>query len=516
MSDLFEKGLEYEKQGDYVNAMQFYLQASQENNAEAQLRIGMMYFTGKGVPKDRAETEKWYELSAQNGNAHALNILGSWYEYGSDGYTVDYQKAADFYSKAAKIGHAKSQCHLGRFYYRGDGVERDLHEAFKWYSKSAEQGYPMAQKLLGSMYELGEFVEQDYKKAHDLYRASADQDYCFAQSRLGTLYEQGCGVDISPSDAIYWWTKATTITNDEPWKWVCGEAAYKLGYAYYDGWGVDRDLSKAKEYFEKAIEYDYNCTYALNMVKRELGEIDDRNKMREYAENITSKNISGVKLYQRVSKDLQKELGSTWSIISKETKKFIETGMFGYLSLYSLGANIYGNLDFSASITPMFKALEKELGRYLYTGYIEYLKNENISPSSFPSKRSFLKQIGAHEFAYKDQNDLRDVTLGNLHSIIGLERKPTNQDKSKYCIDKTMLAYLDSLFRVDAFGEAKREREITNYIVNLSQELKSIADSLRNPAAHIESMKCHRAELCGNYIIKVQKLLIEFLEKIKV
>ena len=145
MSELFEKGYEYEKQGDYAKAMQFYLQASQENNAEAQLRIGMMYFTGKGVPKDRAEMEKWYKLSAQNGNTHALNILGSWYEYGSDGYTVDYQKAADFYSKAAKIGHAKAQCHLGRFYYRGDGVEKDLSEAFKWYFKSADQGYPMAQ-----------------------------------------------------------------------------------------------------------------------------------------------------------------------------------------------------------------------------------------------------------------------------------------------------------------------------------------------------------------------------------
>ena len=118
MSDIFEKGLEYEKQGDYVNAMQFYLQASQENNAEAQLRIGMMYFTGKGVPKDRAETEKWYKLSAQNGNSHALYILGSWYEYGREGYAIDYQKASDYYLKAAQKGHARSQCHLGRFYYR--------------------------------------------------------------------------------------------------------------------------------------------------------------------------------------------------------------------------------------------------------------------------------------------------------------------------------------------------------------------------------------------------------------
>ena len=87
-------------------------------------------------------------------------------------------------------------------------------------------------------------------------------------------------------------------------------------------------------------------------------------------------------------------------------------------------------------------------------------------------------------------------------------------DTFKYAVDQTMIDYLNSIFKEDAFVEAKREREITDYIISLTQEVKSIADSLRNPAAHDQSMKIQKAEVCGNYIIKVQKLLIEFLNKI--
>ena len=190
--------------------------------------------------------------------------------------------------------------------------------------------------------------------------------------------------------------------------------------------------------------------------------------------------------------------------------------MFTYFSLYSLGPHIYGNMDFSASITPMFKALEKELGKYWYSGYLEFLKKQDVSPNTFSQKRSFIKRVNSTELAYRDSSDLTEFTLGNLHLTVGLERRPqfSENDTFKYTIDQTMLDYLNSIFKEDAFGEAKREREITDYIISLTQEVTSIADSLRNPAAHSETMKCQKAEVCGNYIIKVQRLLIDFLEKI--
>ena len=98
--------------------------------------------------------------------------------------------------------------------------------------------------------------------------------------------------------------------------------------------------------------------------------------------------------------------------------------MFTYFSLYSLGPHIYGNMDFSASITLMFKALEKELGKYLYSEYIEFLKKQNIDPNTFLQKRSFLKRTSANELAFRDSTDLTEFALGNLHLTIGLERKP--------------------------------------------------------------------------------------------
>ena len=191
--------------------------------------------------------------------------------------------------------------------------------------------------------------------------------------------------------------------------------------------------------------------------------------------------------------------------------------MFTYFSLYSLGPHIYGNLDFSSSITQMFKALEKELGKYLYSKYIEFLKNQNIDPNTFSQKRSFLKRTSANGLSFKDSSDLTEFTLGNLHLTVGLERKPhlAENDTFKYTVDQSMLDYLNSIFKEDAFGEGMREREITDYIISLTQEVKSIADSLRNPAAHDQAMKIHKAEVCGNYIIKVQRLLIDFLEKVK-
>ena len=165
----------------------------------------------------------------------------------------------------------------------------------------------------------------------------------------------------------------------------------------------------------------------------------------------------------------------------------------------------------------MFKALEKELGKYLYTEYIEFLKEQNIDPNTFPQKRSFLKRTSATELSFKGSSDLTEFTLGNLHLTVGLERKPhlAENDTFKYTVDQTMLDYLNSIFKEDAFGEALREREIANYIISLTQEVKSIADSLRNPAAHDQSMKIQKAEVCGNYIIKVQKLLFGFLSKLK-
>ena len=90
------------------------------------------------------------------------------------------------------------------------------------------------------------------------------------------------------------------------------------------------------------------------------------------------------------------------------------------------------------------------------------------------------------------------------------------QTKAKNKIDKTMIEYMRFVCKEKAFGDIEEERAITDYLVYFTQEIGSIADSLRNPAAHSNIMKCEKAEVCGNYIIKVKKILKHCIEKIDV
>ena len=87
--------------------------------------------------------------------------------------------------------------------------------------------------------------------------------------------------------------------------------------------------------------------------------------------------------------------------------------------------------------------------------------------------------------------------------------------KSGENLDNSMIDYLDLVFKNDAFESTNRRLEIANYILSLADKVHTIAEQYRNAAAHSEVIKCKRAEICGDHIIKVQKLLCKFVEKFK-
>ncbi len=87
----------------------------EQNNADAQYKLGIRYYTGDGVEKNHSEAVKWYK-------------------------------------KAAEQGHAEAQYNLGVCYEKGEGVDKNLAEATKWYRKVAEQGDANAQRNLGLYY----------------------------------------------------------------------------------------------------------------------------------------------------------------------------------------------------------------------------------------------------------------------------------------------------------------------------------------------------------------------------
>lgn len=76
--------------------MEWYLKAAQQNHAEAQNNIGVMYEKAEGIPQDYAQAMTWYLKAASNGNANAKKNIGNLYYYGK-GVPQDYAKAKEWY-----------------------------------------------------------------------------------------------------------------------------------------------------------------------------------------------------------------------------------------------------------------------------------------------------------------------------------------------------------------------------------------------------------------------------------
>ena len=104
-------------------------------NADAQNKLGKLYFMGQSVPQNTATAREWFEKSAAQGNADAQNNLGFLYEKAQG----DYSKARKWYEKAAAQRHAAAQSNLGWMYANGQGVPQDYVRAHMWWSLAAAQ-----------------------------------------------------------------------------------------------------------------------------------------------------------------------------------------------------------------------------------------------------------------------------------------------------------------------------------------------------------------------------------------
>ena len=68
--------------------------------AEAQYKLGVMCYTGQGVPQDHAQAVRWYRPAAWQGNVYAQYNLGIVFMLGQ-GVPQDYVQAYKFLTIAA-------------------------------------------------------------------------------------------------------------------------------------------------------------------------------------------------------------------------------------------------------------------------------------------------------------------------------------------------------------------------------------------------------------------------------
>ena len=143
----------------------FIREAAEKGDAQAQLRLGILYSEDLGVPRDDITAAAWYRKAAEQGNAEAQATLGAVYELGR-GEPQDFRQAAAWYGKAATKGNPDAEYALGVLYREGHGVPKDYAIAATWYRKAAEQGFAAAQVTLGVAYMVGRGVPQNYRESY--------------------------------------------------------------------------------------------------------------------------------------------------------------------------------------------------------------------------------------------------------------------------------------------------------------------------------------------------------------
>ncbi|GAA5796511.1 hypothetical protein HPULCUR_001883 [Helicostylum pulchrum] len=147
----------------------------------------------------------YYERAASLQHDEAQSKLGSIYEHGLYGESMNFARAFDYYEQAAMHDNAKSMLGLCRLYNRGSHGPEDKEEhnrlendvsgwlvatpanediAFSWCEKSAKAGEPDALLLLGWFYEIGFGVPRDFSRSKGYYELAAEKGNVEAKTRL--------------------------------------------------------------------------------------------------------------------------------------------------------------------------------------------------------------------------------------------------------------------------------------------------------------------------------------------
>ncbi|GAA4650554.1 hypothetical protein GCM10023116_28370 [Kistimonas scapharcae] len=102
--------------GQTEAAAELYRQGADQDDAQAAMKLGLLLNAGEVKPDTFGEATSWFEKACNLGEVSGCHNAGVAYEYGKNGVSVDYNKARDYYRKAAEQGYIQSQYNLGSLY----------------------------------------------------------------------------------------------------------------------------------------------------------------------------------------------------------------------------------------------------------------------------------------------------------------------------------------------------------------------------------------------------------------
>jgi TPR repeat protein len=178
------------------------LQAAENGNVTAQVRVGIDYATGSDVKADGLEAIRWLERAASAGGrigASAAGWLGAIYQHGM-GVPKSGASAMRWYERGAELGGGASAQNIAEMYFEGKLVNKDRKLTDMWYARAAnlyEQeaaaGDALAAYQAGRIYKVGMGVPKDRAKAVALLEMASKGGNADATRLLGEMGMQPGG-----------------------------------------------------------------------------------------------------------------------------------------------------------------------------------------------------------------------------------------------------------------------------------------------------------------------------------
>lgn len=173
-----------------------------EGNVQAQLFLGYSYLYGTNeLKQDYQKAFEYYSKAAEQNDPTGLNNLGSLY-YSGIGSERNTALARTLFEKAAALGNPDSAVNLGFIYISGNGAPLDKEKALTYFEQASESGNPAAQFMVGYAYYLGILQPKNDDKAAHLVKTAAEAGFDEAQLVLADMYMNGRGFPQNYSNAV--------------------------------------------------------------------------------------------------------------------------------------------------------------------------------------------------------------------------------------------------------------------------------------------------------------------------
>ncbi len=185
LGNMYDNGFGVEQ--DSTKAIEWYTKAADLGHSEAMNNLGYMYAKGDGVEQNNDKALEWYVKSLSSFPDYEVYKMIVDILHGEDAAEKWFEESGDAEKMMALAGLYRSN-----YSEHGEQVLPDFDKAIEWYTKAADLGNTEAMKMIGYMYTLGSLYgrEDDLEKAIEWYQKAADLGNADAQSYLERLQEQ--------------------------------------------------------------------------------------------------------------------------------------------------------------------------------------------------------------------------------------------------------------------------------------------------------------------------------------